>query len=633
MFAARPDKLGVFAPLAALLSLLLVACATAQPQPILFSDDFDAGTSAPNWAVYSHAGDYIANFAFDYSTRGIPPAPNSAGGTTVGLQLLVNCNDAVAAVDAVSVYPLGQSFSGDYTLKFDMWMGYNGGAGGGVGSTQFATAGLNHAASRVVWSGNAASDGLWSAVTGDGGDADDYRVYSGATLLSVAAGGYAAASRNNTAVFYQTFFTVPPFETLGAPGKQWVQAEISQRDDVLQWRLNGRMFTIRLDTSVTAGNIMLGLMDTYSSIANPATDTFVIFDNVRVIGRDCNSNGVADEQDLAGGTSLDCNGTTVPDECEPIGGGDYDADGDVDTDDLVSLADGMAGPGVPATATEPACLPACLAAHDFDADTALDLADFAEIQAAGTPPPFAARAADAATGSQFMAEVAGLSRAAREDRIVEEILGGNVPGFLRTFIPVTVTATIGGTPTQATYYVTPDYLCIGQDADFARIPMTPLIAQPIADALGCLMPTRKMVNDIWSAALVKLAPQPISPTTVDIMLATTHFRHHEMVEQQRAGQPLGLLIAGIKKDVVITPLLLSNPNKVAIYGWHYQSGTPIQPLYLGHEISYVDYSHGIRLVRDKMLVNGVEMSVADVLADPSLCVLLSDEGVVTVPHY
>ena len=58
-----------------------------------------------------------------------------------------------------------------------------------------------------------------------------------------------------------------------------------------------------------------------------------------------------------------------------------------------------------------------------------------------------------------------------------------------------------------------------------------------------------------------------------------------------------------------------------------------QPLYLGHVDWYVDYSHGIRLVRQQMTVEGVEMSVADVLADPDLHVLLSDEGVVTNPRY
>jgi hypothetical protein len=621
--------------LVAALTLLVAAQAAAQSEAVLFADDFDGGNSGQNWTVRSYGTDYVADFAFDYSTRGIPSAPHSIGGSTIGLRMLANANDSTAATDAVSAYPLATNFTGDYSLKFDMWINYSGGAGGGTGSTQFSTAGVNHSGTRVVWPLNAASDGLSNAVTGEGGAADDYCAYSGPTLLSVTAGGYAGSSRNHTGGynFYQNLFPAPPFETVGAPGKQWVQVEIRVRGGSTEWRLNDRLITIRVDTSATFGNIMLGQADTYSSIAVPSQDTFVIYDNVRVVTHDCNGNDVSDAQDIAAGTSLDCNATGVPDECETIAAGDFDGDGDVDGADLLSFNVCMDGPGLTPTLPNPSCAGAYLAAHDFTCDGFVDLADVACLQLHSTPGPFAARSASAPRAARFMAEVASLTLTNRETRITQEVLGGNVPGFLRTFVPITVTATIGGTPTTATYYVAPDYVCIGHNDDFVRVPMTPLIAQPIADALGCLLPTRKMVNDIWVAATVKLAPAPISPTYVDIMLATTHYRHNDMVEAQRQGYALGPLIAGIKKDVVITPQLLTHTNSVAIYGWHYQNGTPIQPLYLGHEKSYVDYSHGIRLVRNQMLVNGQVMSVAAVLADPSLCVLLSDEGVVTQPHY
>ncbi|MBU0638791.1 MAG: hypothetical protein KKB50_08000 [Planctomycetes bacterium] len=615
------------------LTLILTACAPARGQALLFSDDFDAGNSAANWTTLTHAGDYTADFAFDYSTLAIPPAPNSTGGSTIGLHLTVNNNDAVPATDAVSAYPLGQSFEGSRTLKFDMWLNYNGGPGGGSGSTEFATAGINHSGNQVNWADNSASDGFWFAVTGEGGDSDDYRVYRGAALLSVDAGTYAALSRNHTDVFYQDLFPSPTYETQGAPGKHWVEVEISQHGGVIEWRLNGRLIAIRLDTTVTVGNLMLGYMDTYSSIANPPADNFVIFDNIRVEAPDCNENGVPDAQDLLSGTSLDCNATGIPDECEGIAGGDFDADGDVDAADWAVLAVCLAGPERTPEPSQANCVPACLAAFDSDVDLDIDLRDFATLQQQGTSGPIPPRVAGAPTGSQLLAEVAGLSRTDREARLLAEVTGGNIPGFMRTFVPITVTATINGGPVEATYWVTPDYLCVGRDADFVRMPITPEIAQPIADAFACLLPTRKMVDDIYAHATVKLAPMPISPTTTDITRATTYYRHHQIIEGQRVGQPLGALIGGIKKDVVITPQLVSNPTKVAIYGWHRLDGTPIQPLYLGHVIWYVDYSHGIRLVRQQMIVDGTEMSVADVLADPDLHVLLSDEGVVTKPRY
>ncbi len=271
---------------------------------------------------------------------------------------------------------------------------------------------------------------------------------------------------------------------------------------------------------------------------------------------------------------------------------------------------------------------ACSAARDRHACSTDDLE--AAGLAVGTIPP---RQAGMLLGSQFVAEVAGLSRQEREARIFEEITGGNIPGFTRVFVPINVSAVIDDVPVTATYYVMPDYLCIGRDDDFARMPMTPLIAQPIADEFECLLPTRKMVDDIYEHAEVKPAPVPISPATVDITLATTFYRHHELIEEQREGQPLGALIGGIKKDVVITPRLADHPGRVAIYGWHQLNGVPIQPLYLGHVDWYVDYSHGIRLVRQRMLVAGQETTVAKVLADPELHVLLSDEGVVDTSSY
>ncbi|MDY7108564.1 MAG: dockerin type I domain-containing protein, partial [Planctomycetota bacterium] len=46
-------------------------------------------------------------------------------------------------------------------------------------------------------------------------------------------------------------------------------------------------------------------------------------------------NGVADEDDIANGTSLDCNENGIPDECENLA--DMDGDGKVDVDDLLFL--------------------------------------------------------------------------------------------------------------------------------------------------------------------------------------------------------------------------------------------------------------------------------------------------------
>ena len=86
------------------------------------------------------------------------------------------------------------------------------------------------------------------------------------------------------------------------------------------------------------------------------------------------------------------------------------------------------------------------------------------------------------------------------------------------------------------------------------------------------------------------------------------------------------LIAGIKKDVVICNTVKTKPGYVCIYGWHYTSGSAIQPLYSGHVDWYVDYSHGIRLVNEYVRVDGIVMSAHDILKDPVLYKLLSNES-------
>jgi hypothetical protein len=250
--------------------------------------------------------------------------------------------------------------------------------------------------------------------------------------------------------------------------------------------------------------------------------------------------------------------------------------------------------------------------------------------------PLPARAADAPGGGNFVQRVRSLSSFQYDQEVAHQILAGNVPPFLRRLCPVTITNVTGGATQFATFFVTPDYLAIGSDEDFFRAPMTPATAQSIADKLGCILPTRKMVDAIYKAAEVKLAPLPIPPsaamTTVPVFAL-----HNEMVRTQRleslAAHPLGALVAGQQKDVVICPQLFGAPDKVAIYGWHRSDGKAIQPLYLGHSIAWVDYSQCIRLVQQSMIVNGATTTVAQVLADPKLCDLLSDQGVILHPRY
>ncbi len=233
------------------------------------------------------------------------------------------------------------------------------------------------------------------------------------------------------------------------------------------------------------------------------------------------------------------------------------------------------------------------------------------------------RPVEALTGSAFYKQVIPLGREERERMAVREVLSGNIPPFLKYFVRVeTVLTDSLGMAHQAQYYVSPDYLCIGSNADFARIPLTPMAAQQIADGLNCFLPTRKMVNDIYQQSQVKLEPLPLFQYRDSALM---FWYHHLVIEGQRK-QRRGL-IAGIKKDVVISGKITRDPkpHRVAIYGWHQLNGQPIQPLYTGHVDWYVDYSHGIRLVYRKIKVDGRWMDYEEVLKSPLLKKLLCDE--------
>ena len=213
---------------------------------------------------------------------------------------------------------------------------------------------------------------------------------------------------------------------------------------------------------------------------------------------------------------------------------------------------------------------------------------------------------------------------------------GNVPNFLRNLCPIQVTNVVSGRTDHATFYGTPDYLAVGSDDDYFLTPISPYTAQKIADIAGCSLPTPKMVDDIYAIASVKLAPSPIPPSTA-MTTVPVFSNHNAIVKTQRAEYlkdfPLGVVVAGHQKDVVISAKLASAPGKVAIYGWHRTNGSPIQPLYLGHAATWVDYSQCTRLVQNQMSVNGTNTTIARVLADPVLSTILSNEGLITTPRY
>lgn len=180
--------------------------------------------------------------------------------------------------------------------------------------------------------------------------------------------------------------------------------------------------------------------------------------------------------------------------------------------------------------------------------------------------------------------------------------------------------------------VTSDVFALGTSDDPIRVPLSGPGCQAVADALGMSLITSAISDSIWRCADVRLTPLPWGPPydasmqSVDRVLV-----HNERIESQRNGRRG--LVAGHKKDVVLTNRLLQQPKQVAIYGWIKGDGNAIQPLSLVHESTYMDYSHGLRLCATTASLDGAAVPLADVFASPSLAPLVSREGVLKVTRY
>jgi len=239
------------------------------------------------------------------------------------------------------------------------------------------------------------------------------------------------------------------------------------------------------------------------------------------------------------------------------------------------------------------------------------------------------RKPDAESGSAFMKRIADLPLNDREEEIYKAIASGNIPGFLRNTITIKGEfADSAGVGHQVVYEAMPDYLSVGSDADFCRIPMNPHTAQRLATDFGASLITSKLSDHIYQNAQVKLTPFNYVPVGNANELVTKFRDHNAQIKKQRleAGGKNGQLIAGIKKDIILTNVLAKKPNKVVLYGWHKPDGKPIQPVYSGHVDWYVDYSHGIRFINNQVLIDGKPALFSEVLKDPVLYRIFSNES-------
>lgn len=247
------------------------------------------------------------------------------------------------------------------------------------------------------------------------------------------------------------------------------------------------------------------------------------------------------------------------------------------------------------------------------------------------------RCDNAPGGAVIAGIIADMPLSEREEFILQEVVQGNVPVFLRTLQPVQIEGMMNDKEYTITYWVIPDYFAVGGNEDYFYVPMTPRLAQILADKLSCSLPTALMVRQIWQAAPCKLEPQPLKPAPE--MINVSFFKKHNSLLQKSRREklseyPLGTLTAGHKKDVILHNRALSyDSNRVILYGWHKKDGLPIQPVSGIHSWNYVDYSHGIRFVYEKIMVNDEEYMLVNVLQDNDLASFLNEDGILKFLRY
>lgn len=285
-----------------IVSVLAVAVSASLASASLYSENFEVDPTA-NWTVNNGPSDSASNFFFDYSTIGIPAAPSGTG--TRGMKLQANLANGIFS--GMSVSPTGQSFAGDYSVRFDLWSNFNGPfPAGGSGSTNLSTYGIGTAGASPQWPGGV-QDSVWFANTADGNSASDWRAYSTAAGTSypdgspVYAAGAHAGNRNHSDPYYAGFgnVTAPaaqialfPQQTgstlAGSGGMEWHQVVIDKSGTTVTWTVDSLLIaTIDLTTvTLSGGNIFFGHSDTNATSSTDPNDAallFTLIDNIEVV--------------------------------------------------------------------------------------------------------------------------------------------------------------------------------------------------------------------------------------------------------------------------------------------------------------------------------------------------------------
>lgn len=254
-----------------------VAMSLPSKGAVIFSESFDDGNAASRWSapiVDSETGvlDGSVDYAFDYGTAGIAPAPGST--TTIGVRFLVNPTDDTSGDEGESIGIIAENFTlpdTDYAFKMDVYAFDDLTAGG---STEYITMGVHTAAVN-----SPASSGLDGDVPLRFGLSDG----NGLSYQSVADDGSSSGffrfeDAGNANTGSETSF--------GPTGNdfrnRWVTLEIVSLAGLVTYTVDGNLVD-SFDNSASTfaqGSVLIGLADAFNSAAGESV--FTVIDNVHI---------------------------------------------------------------------------------------------------------------------------------------------------------------------------------------------------------------------------------------------------------------------------------------------------------------------------------------------------------------
>ncbi len=262
--------------------LALLVAGGANAQTLILQEDFSSPTLTGLTITQTSATETELENGFDYSTVGIPSAPNGTG--THGLRTA--CNLTAGFNHAINVYIDTPIDVDRFLLQVDIWINF-----AASGSTEHAGAGVFASGTKVNYLHNYNSlpsdtDGLMFGFNSDSDEAlsDLYLVRGGASGPTDV--GVWSNPADSTPL--GQFSDDPYYASVansGIFGAQWVTLSITYEDSVVTVRLGDLDVALYSDAAFRTASdrrVFVGHSDPFGGLADPVADSFCIFDNLKV---------------------------------------------------------------------------------------------------------------------------------------------------------------------------------------------------------------------------------------------------------------------------------------------------------------------------------------------------------------